>query len=142
MGKGGYIGGGTIIGPRTPEWFGQGVEDPVDLDKDHAKKQEKAEAQIKRPPGKLTRNQRRKLARDRFKAKQNRKPEKPQKAVERKPLTASAEARIAKLRLHIKGLEQQIASCEQTLQSSRAELDGVMKEYGLPLDGPNKKQGN
>jgi hypothetical protein len=24
MGKGGYAGGGTIIGPHTPQWFGHG----------------------------------------------------------------------------------------------------------------------
>lgn len=142
MGKGGYIGGGTIIGPHTPEWFGQGDDPEPEEQQPDIEPDGQPQPKIERPKGKLTRNQRRKIAKARNAAKEARKKARQPQPVVKKPLTTAAEQRIAKLRIHIRGLEQQIASCERALQSSRAELDGVMKEYGLPLDGPNKKQGN
>lgn len=142
MGKGGYIGGGTIIGPQTPEWFGQG-DDPEPEEQEAAIEPDgQPQPKIDKPKGKLTRNQRRKIAKARNAAMEARKKATQPQQVARKTLTKAAEQRIAKLRIHIRGLEQQIASCEQALQSSRAELEGVLKEYGLPLDGPKKKQGN
>ena len=141
MGKGGYIGGGTIIGPHTPEWFGQG-DDPEREEQEAAIEPDgQPQPKIDKPKGKLTRNQRRKIAKARNAAKEARKARQP-RPVAKKPLTTAAEHRIAKLRILIRGLEQQIASCQQALQSSQAELNGVLKEYGLPLDGPTKKQGN
>ena len=142
MGKGGYIGGGTIIGPHTPEWFGQG-DDPEPEDQEAAFEPDgQPQPKIDKPKGKLTRNQRRKIAKARSAAKEARKNARRPQPAANKPLTTAAEQRIAKLRIHIRGLEQQVASCEQALQSSRCELDGVLKEYGLPPDGPKKKQGN
>lgn len=142
MGKGDYRGGGTIIGPHTPDWFGQG-DDPEPEEQEAAVEPDgQAQPKIERPKGKLTRNQRRKIAEARKTAKEARKKAHQPQPVAKKPLTAAAEQRIAKLRIDIRGLEQQIASWQQALQSSRVELDGVLKEYGLPLDGPKKKQGN
>ncbi len=142
MGKGGYIGGGTIIGPHTPDWFGQRDEPEPEEQEAAIEPDGQPQPKIDKPKGKLTRNQRRKIAKARNAAKEARTKARRPPPVAKKTLTTAAEQRIAKLRIHIRGLEKQIASCEQALRSSRIELDGVLKEYGLPLDGPNNNQGN
>lgn len=139
MGKGGYIGGGTIIGPHTPDWFGNGSDEEAEPE---------AEAQPATPappsfpsPGscKTNRHQRRKRAKAKQDARQRPPPSPPPMiAKPKRELSASAEQRIAKLRLHISGLEREIASCQQALDRSRDELNSVLKEYGLPLQRPGK----
>ena len=137
MGKGGYIGGGTIIGPHTPEWFGQGDEEPEK--EPEPKPKPKLKAKFERPSGPLTRNQRRKLAQARREAKEARKQSRPTVAKPKRELSAVDERRIAKLRLHIKGLEQLRDSYQKQIDSALTELNGVLKEYGLPLDRPGQK---
>jgi hypothetical protein len=138
MGKGGYIGGGTIIGPHTPEWFGNGGPEEPGLE---PQTQSTAPASPVSPSpgnGKTSRNQRRKRAKVMREAQQQPHPPKPIIARPKRELSASAEQRIAKLRLHISGLEREIASCQQALDRSLDELNGVLKEYGLPLERPGK----
>lgn len=135
MGKGGYIGGGTIIGPHTPEWFGNGDEEEP---KPAPKTQPSAPSSPSFPEpgsGKTTRNQRRKRA----KAKQRSVPPQPVIAKPKRELSAADERRIAKLRLHIKGLEQLRDSYQKQIDSALAELNGVLKEYGLPLERSGQK---
>lgn len=138
MGKGGYIGGGTIIGPHTPDWFGNGDDEEPQPE---AKAQPVAPAPPSFPPpgsGKTSRHQRRKRAKARQEAKQRSLPPQPLIARPKRELSAADERRIAKLRLHIRGLEQLRDSYQKQIDSSLAELNGVLKEYGLPLERPSK----
>jgi hypothetical protein len=139
MGKGGYIGGGTIIGPHTPDWFGNGGDEVPEPE---------PQAEPTAPPtpsypapgsGKTNRHQRRKRAKAMQEARQHPSPPPPMMVAKpKRELSASADQRIAKLRVHISGLELGIASCQQALDRSRDDLNGVLKEYGLPLQRPSK----
>ncbi len=137
MGKGGYIGGGTIIGPHTPDWFGNGGDEEPEPEPQPPKAASAPPSFPLPGSGKTNRHQRRKRAKAKQDARQ-RPPPPPMIAKPKRELSASAEQRIAKLRLHISGLEREIASCQQALDRSRDELNGVLKEYGLPLQRPGK----
>lgn len=139
MGKGGYIGGGTIIGPHTPEWFGNGGPEEPRLE---PQTQPTAPTSPVFPPpgnGKTSRNQRRKRAMVMREARQQPHPPKPMLAKPKRELSAADERRIAKLRLHIKGLEQLRDGYQKQINSSLAELNGMLKEYGLPLERSGQK---
>jgi hypothetical protein len=139
MGKGGYIGGGTIIGPHTPDWFGNGGDEEPEP---KPQTQATAPARPSFPPsgsGKTTRHQRRKRAKAKQEAKRRPVPPPPMIAQPKRELSAADERRIAKLRLHIKGLEQLRDSYQKQIDSALAELNGVLKEYGLPLERSGQK---
>lgn len=50
------------------------------------------------------------------------------------PLTAQAEAQIAKLRADVAGLSRQHAALTVTLEASQRELAALLDHHGLPLD--------
>jgi len=126
MTKGGYLGGGTIIGPRTPEWFTkEGTNAPVDTT---------PPAKTGRnglPFGKTTRNQRRKVAKARaagdvYAGKYVR--------VEPPQLTQAAEARIAVLRRDMKIHGAEVRSSTARLEETKGELRALLTRHALPLD--------
>ena len=131
MGKGGYLGGGTIIGPGTPDWFSHNDEIPVEF--------AKAAPAVERPQGPLTRDQRRKLAQARREARAA-KSVQPMKPQQRAPLTEGAQRRIDTLKIDIKGLEQQLASCQQALDRSRQELGHLLRQHGLTTETKTAKE--
>ncbi|ANK12803.1 hypothetical protein [Erythrobacter neustonensis] len=135
MGKGGYIGGGTIIGPHTPGWFGKPRPKKKKKPKPEvgeamkasakAAKHDHSGAAAAKPAGKRT--HRRRYA------------PQPVLAKPKRELSAADERRIGKLRLHIKGLEQLRDGYQKQIDSALAELNGVLKEYGLPLERSGQK---
>ena len=131
MGKGGYFGGGTIIGPHTPGWFG----------KPRRKKRKKADGKQEQQAAGASSNAAGGSGKVRATNPPRRKPPRPAHpiiALPKRELSTADERRIAKLRLHIKGLEQLRDSYQKQIDSSLAELNGVLKEYGLPLERPGK----
>ena len=124
MRKGGYLGGSTIIGPNTPEWFGhEGANKPGDTT---------PPAKTERnglPVGKTTRNQRRKAARARAAGdvtagKYVR--------VEPPPLTRAAEARISTLRRDVKIHTAEVNSASRRLEEPKGELRRLLIQHARP----------
>ena len=127
MAKGGYLGGGTIIGPRTPDWFGQG-EPGNSPDSGPPAKTERNGTPIGE---KRSRNQRRKDARAR--ADGNATAGRIVR-LEPPPLTTVDENRIAKLKIAIIGGQTQLVRVRDQLDRDRRELREVLAKYGIPLD--------
>lgn len=115
MGKGGYIGGGTIIGPHTPEWFGHGSGEADNADPKAPKrfvpeKFRKAEA----------------LWRDAFEP-----PPGPAAAAKRE-LTTREAAEITNLRQLLKLSQQAHDKARLQLAADREALNKRLAELGLP----------
>ena len=121
MGKGGYHGGGTVVSPITnPDWFGDGGPRGED-------------GKVKGPhpePGttKTTRNQRKKRAKDRYRAKM------PGVAKPKPQFSDAEQNRIDKLKIEIVGLQREIAKLSDMLERDRKELLELVKKYDLPAD--------
>jgi hypothetical protein len=128
LGKGGYLGGGTIIGQHTPEWFGHGsgvVEEETDLT---------PEAQPPPPvrTGPRTRCQQRAAAKARKRAKLE-KIRKVAAAVKR-DLTLAEAGEIAKLRQLVQFSKQAHDKAKMQLKADREALNRRLAELGLPLE--------
>jgi hypothetical protein len=110
MAKGGYIGGGTIIGPRTPQWFSHGAEEggPAEQTEPHK--------------GMRSRHQRRKN-------------KKTLVIVSPRPeLTSTDEWKIGKLQRDLALLLADFARLQNLIDHDRAELLALLTKYRLPLD--------
>ncbi len=141
MGKGGYLGGGTIIGPQTPEWFGHGhdaVEEHETATEPSANPQKPTLAQLRaqvvksRRPGPLTRNQRRKQAalRRQIREAKNAGEAKPMK----RDLTTREAAEITTLRQVLKLSQQAHDKAKMQLKADREALNTRLAKLGLPLE--------
>lgn len=124
MGKGGYLGGGTIIGPRTPGWFSPNPVTPVENEAGRSDDHDVADAPTKR----LSRHQRRKRARM-AQAQRTPTPQHPAK----KPLTPLADRQISQLRISIRGREREIDRLRGQLETERADLQALLHAQGLPI---------
>ena len=133
MGKGGYLGGGTIVGPMS-RWSDHADFPVPELPADDKDEQ----AQGKAAGGRTTRNQRKRRARQRFNAAVT------TPAVQRqaaRPLDAGAQKRIETHRLLIARLGSQIAQAQRELDSERGQLRELLRAHGLPtteLDNKDK----
>ena len=124
MGRGGYLGGGTIVGPAS-RWSDH-ADFPVP---ENPPPEPDGAAVPARAGGGLTRYQRRKRARQRSDASVN------TPAVQRqaaKPLTAQAQARINAHRMVIRSLDGQIARAMDERARERTQLRSLLQEHGLP----------
>lgn len=126
MGKGGYLGGGTIIGPGTPEWFGRDDgNEPVDATPPSKTVRNGL------PIGKTTRHQRRKAARaraagDLTAGKLVR--------VQQVSLSRADEARIATLRRDLKIHTAEVKAATARQEATKDELRLLLTRNALPLD--------
>ncbi len=122
MRRGGYLGGGTIVGPHTPGWFSS--------EEDSAPEEAEAGGN---PRKKMARHQyhKAKRLRDAMLADSS----KGATPVNQRPsLTATDDARISKLRISIAGTRAELRRAEARLASERDELIALLRKYDLPLD--------
>lgn len=121
MGKGGYLGGGTIIGPHTPDWFGHG---------DAAKGSAQADSQQQKPfvPAKFQKAEA--LWQQEF--------EKPAAVApapaRRRELSTREAAGLSNLRIAVKASRQQLAAAEARLKADLEALNNRLAELGQPLE--------
>ena len=132
MGKGGYLGGGTIVGP-TSRWSDHAdfpiPEQPL-LDKD--------EAGQKASRGRTTRNERRRRAHQRYETAVN------TPAVQRqaaRPLDPAAQRRIDTHRLLIAEAENRIVQARRDRENEVTQLRDLLRLHGLPTIELDTKDG-
>jgi hypothetical protein len=128
LGKGGYLGGGTIIGPHTPEWFGRGSGHE---EEELATAPEPAKPRPVRT-GKMTRCMQRAAAKARKRAKLD-KILKEATALKR-DLTTKEAAEITTLRQVLKLSQQAHDKARIQLKADRDALNKRLAELGLPLE--------
>ncbi|WP_094475279.1 hypothetical protein [Sandarakinorhabdus cyanobacteriorum] len=141
MGKGDYLGGGTIIGPHTPDWFGHGNDDGMEdeapaqpVERPKPLTQAEMHALVVKPDhkGPLTRNQRRKLSQLRKRNRALKQPaeEKPLK----RDLTTKEAAELTTLRQVVKLSQQAHDKAKLQLKADRQALNKRLAELGQPLE--------
>lgn len=134
MGKGGYIGGSTIIGPQTPEWFGFGSDDEAAVDTaGHVDSSPTADG-ADQPRRKTTRNQRRKRKKRRDAERAARDQRQRELRAKREPLPADDDHQISNLRIALKGAERDATEAANRHERHRHELIELLTKRGLPLD--------
>jgi seryl-tRNA synthetase len=126
-GKGTYLGGGTTFGPKDTSWWGRGNPDgPRSPENDKAPKKRG-----------LTRNQRRRIARERREREQQKrradiaKQTEPKKLAElRKP----DQDRIDLLRAAIREGDRKLKELEAQIDKDEAELEALLQKFGIKPD--------
>lgn len=126
MAKGGYLGGHTVVGPHTPEWFSKDGEAAPGDATPPAKTERKGV-----PSGKTNRHQRRKIANARAKGDVL-----AGRLVRVEPLqlTLAVEGRIATLRRDVKIHASEVKAARVRLDQAKDELRNLLTRYALPLD--------
>ncbi len=119
MGKGGFLGGGTIIGPHTPQWFGHD---------DDTEQQAGNNAQKPFVPEKFRNAE--VLWQQAFE------PPPPSPAVvgRRRELSTREAAEISNLRIALKGSKQQLAAATARYTADLEALNSRLADLGLPTE--------
>jgi hypothetical protein len=119
VGKGHYRGGGTIIGPHTPEWFGHG---------DDAAQQPEGKARQTFVPDKFRKAET--LWQEAFEPPAPA----PVAATKRRELSTREAAEISNLRIAVKGSKQQLAAATARLKADLEALNNRLAELGQPQE--------
>lgn len=127
MGNGTYIGGSTVIGSDTPDWFGWGDGDHLereveDAEREHARLIEEGQN------GRTGPGFRKELREVTARLEELRKLLASRPAP--KPITSEIEQEIATLRRGVSALHTNVRSALALHEAERARLEALLREYG------------